>query len=165
VRVRLPLPAKQLAVGAQHACALLQNESLWCWGENSRGALGLGVLPACCDVPDPSRPSEYLVPQRIAALPKIAAVHARDNTTCAITLDRNVLCWGENEAGQLGIPKTALPVATPTRVEGLEHIKQLSLGVPTCALDQSNVTYCWGDGCPLPSHTDTPVRIHWRAPN
>lgn len=32
-----------VALGKEHTCASLQDETLWCWGSNSNGQLGLGV--------------------------------------------------------------------------------------------------------------------------
>ncbi|MFO0628487.1 MAG: hypothetical protein U0325_23140 [Polyangiales bacterium] len=31
-----------VAVGRAHACAILNDGTLWCWGENARGQVGAG---------------------------------------------------------------------------------------------------------------------------
>jgi alpha-tubulin suppressor-like RCC1 family protein len=36
----LPAPAARIVSGLDHACALLTDETLWCWGSNSHGQLG-----------------------------------------------------------------------------------------------------------------------------
>ena len=36
--------AKVIATGGSHTCAILDNASLKCWGENSKGQLGLGDI-------------------------------------------------------------------------------------------------------------------------
>lgn len=41
--VALPSPAQQVSVGATHACAVLTDGSIWCWGSNDRGQLGDGT--------------------------------------------------------------------------------------------------------------------------
>jgi alpha-tubulin suppressor-like RCC1 family protein len=38
----LPGPAIHIAAGDEHVCALLEDRSLWCWGANDRGQLGVG---------------------------------------------------------------------------------------------------------------------------
>src|SRR5262245_28146285 len=42
---------RQLAVGGSHACALRPDDSVWCWGGNWQGELGVGndprVTPSC----------------------------------------------------------------------------------------------------------------------
>ena len=40
--VGLPGPAIHVAAGDKHVCALLDDRSLWCWGANSVGQLGVG---------------------------------------------------------------------------------------------------------------------------
>ncbi|MBI5514246.1 MAG: hypothetical protein HY909_10785 [Deltaproteobacteria bacterium] len=43
-RVLLPGPVRQVAVGVFHVCAVLFDESLWCWGRNEHGEVGDGSL-------------------------------------------------------------------------------------------------------------------------
>ncbi|MDI1434424.1 RCC1 domain-containing protein [Polyangium sorediatum] len=40
--VPLPRPATRLGVGYEHACALTDDEHLWCWGHDEGGQLGVG---------------------------------------------------------------------------------------------------------------------------
>lgn len=40
--VPLPAAVEQLSVGSFHACALLEDDSVRCWGDNYEGQLGLG---------------------------------------------------------------------------------------------------------------------------
>jgi len=40
--VGLPAPATHIANGDQHACATLSDDTLWCWGANGLGQLGVG---------------------------------------------------------------------------------------------------------------------------
>jgi alpha-tubulin suppressor-like RCC1 family protein len=55
VPVVLPRPARSAAAGRSHACAVLDDDTLWCWGANTRGQLGVpGVAIAL-------RPIEVLV--------------------------------------------------------------------------------------------------------
>ena len=164
VRVRLGQPARQLAVGSGHGCALVTDGSVWCWGDNARGTLGLGVLPPCCSLePDPRRPYAYLTPQRVPGLGPVASIHARDIGSCAVTVEGAVLCWGENEGGELGSPQSAEPLAAPTRVPGLPPVVELEMGYPICALTRKHEVYCWGDMCPVVSTVDGPHKIDWAS--
>lgn len=43
--------AKQIAVGTLSVCAILDNGSIRCWGDNSAGQLGLGDVAARGDNP------------------------------------------------------------------------------------------------------------------
>ena len=92
--------AVAIAAGEQHACAILDNGSLKCWGDNLRGQLGYG------DVIDRGgSPSDMG-----AALPAVdlgtgrtaRAVSAGRLHTCAILDDGSLKCWGDNPVGNLG---------------------------------------------------------------
>jgi alpha-tubulin suppressor-like RCC1 family protein len=159
--VRLPLAATEFSLGNQHGCALLADGSIWCWGENSRGALGLGVLPPCCS-DDPKRPPEYLLPQRVRLEATASSIHALGDASCALTIDGEVWCWGENEVGELGAPATPEPLAAPRRVRGLPRVVELVMDEPSCARARNGDVFCWGDGCPLLARSADPVLIDWR---
>jgi hypothetical protein len=40
----LPSAVVSMAVGALHACALLENSTVWCWGNNAMAELGIGFV-------------------------------------------------------------------------------------------------------------------------
>lgn len=42
IEVWLPAPAIDIAGGAAHSCALLDNDAVWCWGRGNLGQLGDG---------------------------------------------------------------------------------------------------------------------------
>ncbi len=43
VRFEFPRPVTDIAIGVNHACALLANDDVWCWGANGHGELGDGT--------------------------------------------------------------------------------------------------------------------------
>ncbi len=53
--VSLPHPVARVALGYDHTCAILTDGSLWCWGENGEGQLGLGDLFGAPDMSSPQR--------------------------------------------------------------------------------------------------------------
>lgn len=89
VTVALDGAATQLALGSNHACALVGTE-VWCWGNNGAGQLGLGTYTPAEDVPT-------MVPGVSATL-----IRAGGETTCALTTEGSIMCWGRNDEGQLG---------------------------------------------------------------
>ena len=92
--------AVDLAVGAEHTCAVLDNGLVKCWGANQLGQLGLGHTQRRGN--DPGEvgvdPSVNLGHRRTAV-----AVVALRRSTCALLDNGTVKCWGENSYGQLGL--------------------------------------------------------------
>ena len=89
--------AVSLAVGANHSCALLDDSSVRCWGRNDSGQLGIGNN---ADLGDNELP-DAAPPAIIGDI--VAAVTAGANHTCVILASGAVKCWGNNDAGQLGV--------------------------------------------------------------
>jgi alpha-tubulin suppressor-like RCC1 family protein len=83
-----------------HTCAVDTEFYVQCWGRNVEGQLGVGRAP------DSPRP--LLVKGQSDAfddpyLGGIVAVSAGGMHSCALSHLGEVLCWGDNEAGQLGV--------------------------------------------------------------
>lgn len=129
----------KLAAGNAHACALLTTRELFCWGNNVSGQLGLGDTTA--------RPTPELV--AIAAeLDDVVAGGLPDKPeahTCARTVGGQVLCWGKNDRGQLGIAMEE-DQSAPVQVPGLSGVKAVAAGGAfTCVIDADSKVACWGD--------------------
>jgi alpha-tubulin suppressor-like RCC1 family protein len=74
-----------------HTCGLRTNGSLWCWGRNTEGQLGVGD-----NVPREA-------PTRVSSTLGFSEVSAGHFHTCAFG-DARLWCWGENSTyGELGI--------------------------------------------------------------
>ena len=77
---------------------------------------------------------------------KIAAVSTGSDFACALTVDGRVLCWGANDAGQLG-NRTFRGSPSPVEVSGLRsQAKAISAGYGhACALAGDGSVLCWGE--------------------
>jgi alpha-tubulin suppressor-like RCC1 family protein len=77
----------------------------------------------------------------------ILDIAAGANYSCAIVTGGKVMCWGDNEYGQLG-DGTANSSDTPVSVSGLgSGVIELVAGYAhTCALTDSGGVKCWGYG-------------------
>ena len=131
----LDRPATDVAAGGEHTCALLDDGSIACWGDNAEGQLGIGTL----DSPQPQ-------PQPVSDLAGPAtAVDTGPHHTCARLADRTVQCWGADGSGQLGNGRTAA-VRSPVQVDGLTSgATALSAGQTGCVV-VDGVLSCWGRG-------------------
>ncbi|MEM9454406.1 MAG: protein kinase [Myxococcota bacterium] len=141
--------ARQLGLSffSGHACALLDDGSVRCWGNDDQGQLGLGPgVTDWCDSPE----------ETLAALPPLlpqraAEIHVQSANTCAVVPDdagiRRVYCWGDNSHGQLGqghLESLDRPPERPIDLGGAS-VEQLSVGVHhVCARLDSGAVRCWG---------------------
>jgi len=126
--VSLPAAAVQLVAGHSHFCALLADESVWCWGRNDEGQLGNGTT------------TDSAAPVRVA-LDGATQLSAGRRHSCAIKAGE-VYCWGSNDSAQ--IDATYTDTSTPIRIPNLTGATQVSAGGwHTCALANGKA-YCWG---------------------
>jgi len=131
----------KVAVGGDHSCGLGDDGSLWCWGSNVWGELGVSTVsegcPAAACQPSPIR-------VRLAADSVFTDVTAGFNHTCALDTAGHAYCWGNNSSGALGTGDT-LSGSAPRAVAGNLTFVSLTAGSSyTCGLAASGDAYCWG---------------------
>lgn len=135
-----------------HTCALLTNGQAQCWGLNESGQLGDGSQANRGDpapvvsftfrtepatVPPPPDPDFYI--------PGQAYISAGFAHTCGVTTSDQIVCWGENENGQLGRGHQN-DAATPAVIVSGEEWRAVSAGFRhTCALTTTGAAWCWGN--------------------
>lgn len=130
-----------LAAGNAHACALLSTKELFCWGQNARGQLGVGDT-MMRDAPTEVEVAGATLADVVAGGPPI---DKNTGHTCARTESGQVLCWGANEVGQLGLGTTD-DQSAPAQVPMLAGVKALGAGGAfTCAIDGASALHCWGE--------------------
>jgi alpha-tubulin suppressor-like RCC1 family protein len=127
--------ATAVSVGPFHACALLQDGSIRCWGLNDSGQLGNGT-----------RGNTSSTPVSVTGILGATAVAAGAYHTCALFPDGTIQCWGRNDSRQLGDPATTADSSTvPVRVSGITTATALvSVGFHSCALLADGTVRCWG---------------------
>ncbi|MEZ5259981.1 MAG: hypothetical protein R2705_24780 [Ilumatobacteraceae bacterium] len=141
----------KLVAGPYHACALLSDSTLMCWGSNHAGQLGRGSIPA-----DPDGDAGPIHLREVtdsffnAAVPSTVIKNVADmalgqDVTCVLKTDNSVFCYGLNHFGQLGSNQPEGALAFPQRVLGITGIKSISAGYNhACAATTSGYVYCWG---------------------
>ncbi len=144
--------ATAITAGGSHTCALLDDETVRCWGDGTTGALGYGGRDVVGD--DELPPAAGPVDLGRAA----AAVAAGGSHTCAVLDNGAVRCWGLGSSGQLGygdpdtigddrgeLPRTVGPVV----LGGLVPVAPGAPVEPAAELTgPREVTVSWGEPAP-----------------
>ncbi len=123
-----------VAAGTAHTCGTRTDGTLWCWGNNNAGQLGLGST------------SQQTSPVQVGNLTTWKRVAAGDSHTCATKTDGTLWCWGSNVDGQIGIGNTTTPQTSPVQVGTATAWKTFGAGnLHTCATKTDGTLWCWGD--------------------
>lgn len=133
-KAEVSFPAKTVSAGGEHSCAIRTDGSLWCWGRNNYGQLGL------------KRSGPYAVPpEQVGTKKDWRAVSAGGASTCGVRGNGTLWCWGVNHRGQLGTGKTKA-ADRPQRVGKNRTWTGISVGYThACGVRKNNTLYCWGD--------------------
>jgi len=144
--------AKAITVGEQHACAILDNDTVKCWGNNSKGQLGQGDSDHRGD--GAGEMGDDLPAIDLGTGRTAKAISGSGYHTCAILDNNSVKCWGNGDSGQLGYGDTNNRGDNGSEMgDNLPAIdlgtgrtaKAISAGeYKTCALLDNDTVKCWG---------------------
>jgi alpha-tubulin suppressor-like RCC1 family protein len=138
--------AKFISAGVAHTCAILNDDTLKCWGANTSGQLGYGNSFAL------SAPSAAVVSFENGRT--VRAVSAGIAHTCVILDDNTVHCWGNNASGQLGLENdtnvnapssTAVNLGKDQSEVALTAAHISSRGDHSCVILTDGSAKCWGN--------------------
>ena len=134
-------PAVALSAGGWYTCALLQNGTIRCWGDNTYGQLGNGAILVS---PSPSSPvTPTPTPVAVNGITTAVAIEAGVFHMCALLRDGTMQCWGGGEEGRLGNGSTANS-STPTTVPGVTPAVLAPGAEHTCVVLRDGTVRCWG---------------------
>jgi alpha-tubulin suppressor-like RCC1 family protein len=122
-----------IATGSNHTCALKDGGTVWCWGANGFGELGLGSFGG-----------KGVEPKEVPGLGNVVGITAGCNHTCALLADGTLRCWGYNAFQQLGTAYAG-NAKSPAPVTGIAGAWRVEAGCwHTCALVGEGQVVCWG---------------------
>lgn len=127
----------QVVDGWNYTCGIRASSTLWCWGNNDVGQLGLG---------DHGGGTYRYVPARVGRETDWSLVTAGVYHTCATRSSGELWCWGSNGSGELGIGQPPYFTEAPVRLGSLTTWdKPTAGGVDTCSTQTNHTLWCWGD--------------------
>ena len=113
------------------SCGITTTNTLWCFGQNDLGQLGLGDQ-------DPSRD-----PLQVGTLATWTTLASNNDHSCATQMDNTLWCWGNNVNGQLGDGTTTMRVS-PVQVAGSSWASVSAGASHVCATKLDGTLWCWG---------------------
>ena len=133
----ISLPNAAIAAGSSHAAAVAQDGSVWAWGDNDQGELGL-------EGGDRPGPAKLNVPAAMGvSASEDGSVLEPGGHTLVLTRDRTLYTFGDNDHGQLGAAGDDR--RTPALLAGLEQIVQVSAGADfSVAVREDGTAWAWG---------------------
>lgn len=145
----------QVASGTYFACALFDDGTVQCWGQNNVGQLGNGTV------------TNSTTPVNVSFSKKATSLTASYTHACALLEDGVVKCWGRNDYGQLGATTTqfaandgnqsgsgpfyavsSVPITATSLTSSASNISVTYYG--TCVVTTDSHFQCWGS--PANSH-------------
>lgn len=138
--------AKAITGGFNHFCAILNDDSVKCWGENGTGQLGIGDAINRGD--EENEMGDSLPAVNFGSGLTATALVAGGNTTCALLSDNTTKCWGFNDHGQIGVGDTTSTNSPTAAINfGLgKSASSIAVGfLNSCAVLQDVSVRCWGD--------------------
>ena len=117
--------ATAIGLGPDHACVVLKDHTLRCWGRNVAGQLGNGTG------------LDTASPVKVMGISTAIAVDGGDGTTCALLSTDTVKCWGDDLYFPIG--------SAPTSISGISDAIALSVGTThACVRISDGTARCWG---------------------
>ncbi|MFA5532516.1 MAG: hypothetical protein WDA13_02885, partial [Candidatus Shapirobacteria bacterium] len=133
-----------LSLGEAHTCSVKGNGTVFCWGDNRKGQLGIGTTA------NKTTPVQVIGEGGTGVLTDVEKIIANEYSTCALKNNGDVLCWGSNDEGEGGINGTTykmypVPVLGVGATGVLSNVESISGGQKhNCAVKTDGTAFCWG---------------------
>jgi alpha-tubulin suppressor-like RCC1 family protein len=137
--VPAPVPGlsgiRAIAAGESHNLALAPDGTVWAWGDNTFGQLGVGT----------SSTTPVTSPVQVMNLNGVVALAAGKAHSVALRLDGSVWSWGANGSSQLGNLSPLTLIAHPVTAQNVASIVAVAASAATTfALRSDGTVMAWG---------------------
>lgn len=123
---------RQISAGFNHSLTTKTDGTLWSWGRNLSGQLGLNTS------------ADVSSPVQVGALTDWNVISAGTSFSQSIKTNGTLWSWGAGTNGVLGL-NSVVAVSSPVQVGALTNWKQISNGVAHCLSVKSDGTlWSWG---------------------
>ena len=158
--------AVEVVGGQKHNLAVMSDGTVWAWGNNDNGQLGVNSNDGSC------APLQVHGPGDVGYLTGIIKVAAGESHSLALKSDGTLWAWGKGNPGQLGIHSDndqpfPYQVHGPDNVGYLTDVVDVAAGFyHSLALKSDGTVYAWGEGGhgQLGIHSDNdhtiPYQVH-----
>jgi alpha-tubulin suppressor-like RCC1 family protein len=125
-----------ISSGYSHNLALKSDGTVWAWGYNGYGQIGIGSLT----------PLFVTAPVQVSNFTDVIAIAGGYNHSLALKSDGTVLAWGNNSSGQIGIgSNTPSTVISPMQVSNLTNVIAIAgADGHSLALKNDGTVWAWG---------------------
>jgi len=125
---------KAVSAGMDHTIAIKPDGTLWAWGFNGSGQLGIGNT------------DEKNSPTQIGTATNWQTVSAGGNHSFAIKTDGTLWGWGDNFWGQVGVGTYGTVIYAPTKIGNSTNWKSISAGLNfTLGIKTDGTLWAWGE--------------------
>ncbi|HLY09311.1 MAG TPA: RCC1 repeat-containing protein [Planctomycetota bacterium] len=127
----------QIAAGGFHALALRNDGTVWGWGDNSRGQVGMGSFT----------PLNVAAPTQVLSLSNVISIAGGTSHSLAALSNGTAWAWGDSYGyGALGNGAQSALVNTPVQVLNLTSVLAVSGGYfHSVALLNDGTVWTWGE--------------------
>jgi alpha-tubulin suppressor-like RCC1 family protein len=163
------LSPKEMFAGADHTCALLADDTVYCWGFNGEGRLGDNTLLSSphprrvVNLTDTPRKLAHgdrgtcvmvdggarcwgnqfgMTPQLVSG---VANISTGQDHVCKVESDATVMCYGAGSNYQLGNNMNVMQTAPGVDAIGVTGAREVQTrGHSSCAVMMDGTVKCWG---------------------
>ncbi len=130
----ITLYVEEISTGSFHLCVTLNDQSLYCWGNNLYGGLGTGEKDYMF----------YSEPVKVSLFDDVSAVYTMFYQTCVLNTENQIHCVGNGYSGFFGTPMEY--TLDPVLLEMLGPVLKIDSELLFhCVIEEGGDVKCWGE--------------------